>query len=225
MIRVGGMTPLTTIDFPGRLAAVLFLQGCPWRCGYCHNPHLLPARAGTGVAWTSVLAFLERRRGLLDGVVFSGGEPTLQPGLGAAVAAVRGLGYRAALHTGGMYPERLLPLLPVLDWVGLDIKAPWPLYDGVTRRRDSARKVGRSLCAVVEGGMAHECRTTWHPGLFPETALHELAGQLRAAGVRHWALQECRVDGRRHPDWHTPDLARLGAGFDSFVFRGGDAVQ
>ena len=222
MIRVGGMTPLTTIDFPGRLAAVLFLQGCPWRCSYCHNPHLLPARAGTGVAWTSVLAFLERRRGLLDGVVFSGGEPTLQAaGLGEAVDEVRGLGYRAALHTGGMYPERLRPLLPRLDWIGLDIKAPWHLYDSVTHRRGSGRKIGDSLRDVLGSGVAYECRTTWHPGLFPEHELHRLADQLRGAGVRHWALQECRVDGQRHPGWKTPDLQRLGEGFASFVFRGG----
>ncbi|EIL86854.1 anaerobic ribonucleoside-triphosphate reductase activating protein [Rhodanobacter sp. 115] len=220
MIRVGGMTPLTTIDFPGRLAAVLFLQGCPWRCDYCHNPHLLPARAGTGVAWTSVLAFLERRRGLLDGVVFSGGEPTLQAGLGKAIDVVRGLGYSAALHTGGMYPERLRPMLARLDWIGLDVKAPWHLYDSVTRRHGSGRKVGDSLHDVLHSGVAHECRTTWHPGLFPENELHHLADELRDAGVRHWALQECRIDGHPHPEWKTPDLRRLGEGFASFVFRG-----
>jgi len=81
MIRVGGMTPLTSIDFPGRLAAVLYLQGCPWRCGYCHNPELLPARGQGGVAWAQAEAFLHRRVGLLDAVVFSGGEPTSQAAL------------------------------------------------------------------------------------------------------------------------------------------------
>jgi len=149
------MTPLTTIDFPGRLAAVLFLQGCPWRCSYCHNPHLLPARAGTGVEWTSVLDFLQRRRGLLDGVVFSGGEPTLQSSLDDAIAQVRALGYHAALHTGGMYPDRLRPLLPRLDWVGLDIKAPWHIYDSVTRGRGGGRKVAAALRHVLDSGVAN----------------------------------------------------------------------
>ncbi|TAL88788.1 MAG: anaerobic ribonucleoside-triphosphate reductase activating protein [Rhodanobacter sp.] len=219
MIRVGGMTPLTTIDFPGRLAAVLFLQGCPWRCDYCHNPHLLPARASTGVEWTAVLAFLRRRQGLLDGVVFSGGEPTLQANLGDAITAVAGLGYRVALHTGGMYPARLRPLLSQMDWIGLDIKAPWHLYDHVTHRRDSGRKVASTLRDLLDNQVAYECRTTWHPGLFPEGELHRLADQLREAGVRHWSLQECRIDGRPHPAWKTPDLERLGAEFESFVFR------
>lgn len=221
MIRVGGMTPLTTIDFPGRLAAVLFLQGCPWRCDYCHNPHLLPARASTGVEWTSVLAFLRRRRGLLDGVVFSGGEPTLQASLRGAIEQVRGLGYRVALHTGGMYPDRLRPLLTQLDWIGLDIKAPWHCYDQVTHRRDSASKVMVALRDVLASRVPYECRTAWHSGLYDEDDLYELGSDLIREGVRHWALQECRIDGQPHPAWKTPDLTRLGAGFDSFLFRRG----
>ena len=76
-LRIGGITPLTSIDFPGRLAAVLYGQGCPWRCGYCHNPELLDATTPAAVPWPEVLAFLKSRQGLLDGVVFSGGEPTL----------------------------------------------------------------------------------------------------------------------------------------------------
>lgn len=222
-IRLGGMTPMTTIDFPGRLAAVLFLQGCPWQCDYCHNPHLIPPRADASVQsevdWPAALAFLQRRRGLLDGVVFSGGEPTMQAGLADAVAAVNTLGYHAALHTGGMYPQRLASLLPRLDWVGLDIKAPWDLYDTVTRRRGSGTRIANSLQALAASGIRYECRTTWHPGLFPEADLQRLAEQLRAAGVRHWALQQCRQDGRPHPDWRMPDLDALRRGFAHFEFR------
>ena len=79
-LRIGGLTPLSTTDYPGQLAAAVFCQGCPWRCGYCHNPHLIPATVKQGIDWVEVMRFLERRRGLLDAVVFSGGEPTLQPG-------------------------------------------------------------------------------------------------------------------------------------------------
>ncbi|HEX6005079.1 MAG TPA: radical SAM protein, partial [Burkholderiales bacterium] len=78
---MGGLVALSTTDYPDHLAAVVFGQGCPWRCGYCHNPHLLPKRGVARIAWRDVLAFLERRRGLLDAVVFSGGEPTLQAAL------------------------------------------------------------------------------------------------------------------------------------------------
>ncbi len=221
MIRIGGMTALTTIDFPGRLAAVLFLQGCPWRCDYCHNPHLLPARGETELDWRQVRTFLESRAGLLDGVVFSGGEPTLQPLLGEAITVVRRLGYQVALHTGGMYPRRLKAILPELDWVGLDIKAPWHLYDRVTHRRNSSASILDSLRALQTAGVDFECRTTWHPGLYSEADLHRLADRLRQLGVTRWALQECREQGRPHPLWCTPDLERLKTGFAHFEFRSG----
>ena len=85
-LRIGGFTPFTTTDYPGQLAAVVFCQGCPWRCAYCHNPHLLPVEGPESHAWPDLLRFLASRRGLLDAVVFSGGEPTLQGGLADASA-------------------------------------------------------------------------------------------------------------------------------------------
>ncbi len=226
MIRIGGMTPLTSIDFPGHLAAVLYLQGCPWRCGYCHNPDLIPARpiparGDAGIGWDQALAFLQRRRGLLDGVVFSGGEPTSQAALPEAIAQVAGMGYRIGLHTGGMYPARLRRALPALAWVGLDIKAPPSHYDAITARRGSARPVLESLDAVLASGVDYECRTTWRPELFAEEDLHRLGAELRARGVRHWAVQECRVRGRGIPAEQRPDLVRLRRGFARFVYREG----
>lgn len=219
MIRVGGMTPLTSIDFPGRLAAVLFLQGCPWRCGYCHNPELLPARADTGLAWEQVEAFLQRRRGLLDAVVFSGGEPTSQATLADALARVRELGYQTGLHTGGMYPQRLHALLPQLDWIGLDIKGLDEDYDRITTRRGSAGPVRRSLDAILHSGVDFECRTTWHPGLFSLESLHRLGRDLHARGVRHWAVQACREEGHPPPRLDAGEQAQLAQGFERFEFR------
>lgn len=221
MIRIGGMTPMTSIDFPGHLAAVLYLQGCLWRCGYCHNPELIPARSEAGIGWGETLAFLHRRRGLLDGVVFSGGEPTSQAELTEAIAQVAGMGYRIGLHTGGMYPTRLRRVLPALTWIGLDIKALPSQYEAITTRRGSARPVLESLDAVLASGVAYECRTTWRPELFPEDDLHRLGAELHARGVRHWAVQECRVQGRGIPPEQRPDLARLGQGFVQFVYRAG----
>ncbi|KAF1694853.1 anaerobic ribonucleoside-triphosphate reductase activating protein [Pseudoxanthomonas jiangsuensis] len=219
MIRIGGMLPLTTIDFPGRLAAVLFLQGCPWRCGYCHNPELLPARGEDAIAWEQAIAFLRRRRGLLDGVVFSGGEPMLQPGLPAAVRAVRELGFATALHTGGMYPLRLARLLPYLDWVGLDIKALPSRYAEVTGRRLGADAVWDSLKWLLASGVDYECRTTWHPDLYPEEELHALGRELARRGVRRWVVQECRLDPARHGPWTAPDLGALADGVAGVELR------
>jgi anaerobic ribonucleoside-triphosphate reductase activating protein len=199
-LRVGGLTPFSSVDWPGQLAAVVFVQGCPWRCGYCHNPHLQPRRGalpGTP-GWDAVLAWLPRRVGLLDGVVFSGGEPTIDPELGTAMRAVRALGLRVGLHTAGMVPQRLKAVLPLLDWVGLDIKAP--LSDGTALERitgvlGGAVPVQRSLQLLLDSGVDFECRTTAHPSLLSEAALCAVASELAAAAVPRWALQITRVAG------------------------------
>ena len=196
MLEIGGLTPLTTIDFPGRLAAVVFCQGCPWRCGYCQNAHLIPPSAEKRVPWADVLAFLERRRGLLEGVVFSGGEPTLQAGLPEALRQVRDLGFATGLHTAGPSPERLAALLPLLDWVGLDVKAEAPAYPALTGGGPaSGQRAWESLRRVLASGVACEVRTTVHPVLLSEADLLSLASTLAEAGVTDYALQEC-VTGR-----------------------------
>lgn len=218
-LRVGGLTALTSIDFPGRLAAVVFCQGCPWRCGYCHNPGLLDATQPGELPWARVRAFLAQRRGLLDGVVFSGGEPTLQAGLDRAVCEVRELGFEAALHTGGMYPARFAALLPRLDWVGLDIKGPWARIDSITRASGGARRVRASLQHLLASGVAYECRTTWHPGLFGIDELRALADALAAMGVRRWALQECRVPGAAQHALAPVDAHTWSAQFEQFTLR------
>jgi pyruvate formate lyase activating enzyme len=221
LLRIGGITPLTSIDFPGRLAAVLYCQGCPWRCGYCHNPELLDATTPAAIAWPEVLAFLKSRQGLLDGVVFSGGDPTLQAALPAALAVVRALGFETALHTGGMYPERLQALLPLLDWVGLDIKGPLHAYDAITRTPGSGAKAFESLRHLLASGVAYECRTTWHAGLFSVDDLFALADTLANAGVAHWALQECRAPGASAWALTAGQVERLGARFAGCVVRRG----
>ena len=223
-LRIGGLTPLTSIDFPGRLAAVLYCQGCPWRCSYCHNPELLAAGAPMGPAslsWTQVLAFLQRRCGLLDGVVFSGGEPTLQAALPAALAQVRALGFETALHSGGMYPQRLAALLPLLDWVGLDIKGPPQQHDAITGVPGSGQRAFKSLRLLLASGVAYECRTTWHAGLFSADALLGLADELAAQGVTHWALQQCRPVAAAIAEWSlTPAQTKaLSSRFAHFTLR------
>jgi len=204
-LEVGGLTPFTSIDYPGQLSAVVFVQGCPWRCGYCHNPHLQPRGQGSGPRWGEVLAFLHRRAGLLDAVVFSGGEPTLDPALPRAMAEVRALGFKVGMHSAGIYPERLLAVLPLVDWVGLDIKAPLGSNAGLARVTGltgvggGASAVRRSLAAVVQhsraSGLTFECRTTAHPALMDEAALVTVAEDMATVGVARWVLQIFRAQG------------------------------
>jgi pyruvate formate lyase activating enzyme len=199
-LRIGGLTPLSACDYPGYLAAVVFCQGCPWRCGYCHNSRLLPRRGAHELAWPSVLAFLERRSGLLDAVVFSGGEPTLQPGLPDAMRAVGALGFKVGLHTAGMVPRLLAAALPYTAWVGMDVKAPFDDYQRITGVRGSGRAAWESARLVLESGVDYEFRTTVHAALLPLPALERIAHGLAALGVRHYVLQKFRPMGCATPD-------------------------
>ncbi|MHB1091739.1 anaerobic ribonucleoside-triphosphate reductase activating protein [Thiobacillus sp.] len=194
-LRVGGLTPLSATDWPGMLAAVVFCQGCPWRCGYCHNPGLIPARGDHEIPWEDVLAFLHRRQGLLDGVVFSGGEPTAQAGLADAMSEVRALGFQIGLHTGGMYAQRLAEVLPLVDWVGMDVKAPFADYARVTRVAGSGERALTGLEHVVASGVDHEIRTTVHPALLADTDVVDLAHDLADRGVKHYVIQAFRDQG------------------------------
>lgn len=194
-LAVGGIAPLTSVDFPGRLAAVIFLQGCSWDCGYCHNPHLIPVRAGTSGGWDRVRELLLRRQGLLDGVVFSGGEPTQQDALAGALREVRSLSFQTGLHTSGAFPARLRGVLPLLDWVGLDVKTAFDDYAGITGSPSSGKKARESAVILLESGIDCEFRTTVHPLLHSPQSLLRLAEDLRALGARHWRLQGFRPEG------------------------------
>ena len=227
LLEVGGLTTLSTSDYPGMLAAVVFCQGCPWRCGYCQNPHLLTRHSAHPLLWREVRDFLRRRRGLLDAVVFSGGEPTLQKGLLAAVKEVKEMGFKVGLHTGGAYPDRLAKLLPYLDWVGMDIKTRFAEYDRVTLAPGSGVQAKKSVQLLLESGVDHEFRTTIHPLLISRQQLNLLAKELAQLGVEHYVLQKFRRKGCANPDLvNAPEqnlsadlCASVGVQFNHFTMR------
>ncbi len=197
LLKVGGITPFTATDYPDKLAAVVYVQGCPWRCGYCHNPHLQLRTIDSPLHWSSVLALLKRRVGLIDAVVFSGGESTIDPALHDAISDVRALGFNIGLHTAGTYPKRLAEILPLVDWVGLDIKAPFEHYERITAVSDSGRYARESAEVILKSDVQYEFRTTIHPTLLNESALFNLAKTLSGMGVQNYALQIFRAQGCR----------------------------
>ena len=174
---------------------MVYCQGCPWRCSYCHNPHLLAPRGEHEIAWESIVEFLVQRRGLLDAVVFSGGEPTLQTGLGEAMREVKRMGFRIGLHTAGIYPRRLQALLPLTDWIAMDIKAPFATYAATTGTPNSGRAALESAQLILASGVNYEFRTTVYPPLLSPKALTGLAQLLAKLGVRNYVLQEFRTQG------------------------------
>jgi pyruvate formate lyase activating enzyme len=205
-LRVGGFVAFSTVDFPGRLAAVVFCQGCPWRCRYCHNTHLQPFDGGT-MDWPRIEAFLETRRGLLDAVVFSGGEPTAQLELLDAMRAARRLGFKVGLHTAGIYPGRLRRALDYADWVGLDIKAPFERYAATTGCRVSGRSAEDALRIVLLSGVDYDLRTTVHPSLLDEDAKNQIRRNLDRLGARPTRWQEFRAAGCADEELKSAGLA------------------
>lgn len=199
LLRVGGLLPMTTLDYPDHLACVLFCQGCAWRCRYCHNPELIYARAPTDISWQQVLSFLHTRRGLLEAVVFSGGEATLQKRLPSAMRKVRELGFKVGLHTAGIKPGTFLRALALCDWVGFDVKALEEDMALITGVAGSGQVNWRSLDLLQESGVAYECRTTVHWQLFDCQRLQRLAERLAGQGVKHFVVQLARQQSMFDP--------------------------
>ena len=230
-LQIAGLVPMSTVDWPGELVASLFLQGCPWACPYCQNAAIIDPRVPGVVAWDAVERLLARRRGLLDGVVFSGGEATRQIALAPAMRRVRELGFAVGLHTAGPYPARLGALLDegLVDWVGLDIKATPANYPAVAGRPGSGGRAWEALRVLMDHPeVGHEVRLTVFPG-GPDDGL-EVARAVRQAGARSFALQQARQTGApdgfvaRAPGWDDQVRALdrdIGAlGFDAYEFRG-----
>jgi anaerobic ribonucleoside-triphosphate reductase activating protein len=237
-LRVGGLTPFTSIDYPGKLAAVVFVQGCPWRCSYCHNPHLQSRRAPPARAWSDLRDWLRGRRGLIDAVVFSGGEPTVDPGLPQAMTDTKRLGFAVGLHTAGIHPRRMREVLALVDWVGFDVKAPLAhpqLHEAIVGVRGASAAVERSLSLALASGAELECRTTAHPAFLDEPELLQIGRDLHARGVRRYAVQvaRCVKDGDSPATFEAAPagypgpatLESLRQMFPSFVLRReGDAA-
>lgn len=186
------MLPLTTLDYPGQLACVLFSQGCAWRCRYCHNPGLICPRGEQEIPWNEVLAFLQRRQGLLEAVVFSGGEATLQAGLPAAMQEVRALGFKVGLHSAGIKPAALKRVLRLCDWVGFDVKALEEETTLITGITNSGRANWQSLELLLDSAVDYECRTTVHWQLTDCRRLQRLAERLAGMGVQQFVVQQVR---------------------------------
>lgn len=229
-LQIAGLTPMSSVDWPGKFVVTVFAQGCPWACPYCHNQAIIDPKIPGVVSWERVEELLGRRRGLLDGVVFSGGEATRQLAVLPAMSRVRELGFEVGLHTAGPYPARLHEILRtgLVDWVGIDIKAmPGPHYEAVAGRPNAGPKAWESLGEVLDSGVSYEVRLTVYPD-GPRDG-YEVASCVKDLGATHFALQQARALGTAQgfnagdAAWDlevqslADDIEKLG--FESFQFR------
>ncbi len=191
---IGGFHSLSLCDFPGTPAAVLFLQGCNWRCSYCHNKALIPRTpAGSTLDGDDIFALLKRRAKILRGVVFTGGEPTLQADIVEYMAKIKGLGLQVKLDTNGSNPAVLERLINsgVLDYIAMDIKAPLEKYTRIVCCSVNQQAIRESVQLIAVSGIAHQFRTTWPKELLSVEDIEQIREGLPQGSP--YIVQECRV--------------------------------
>lgn len=161
---IGGLQKSSLLDYPEKIAAILFTQGCNFRCGYCHNPELLQTSVQnpSQITVADFLDFLKTRIGKLDGVVITGGEPCLQHDLKSLIKEIKELGFLVKLDTNGSYPDILKDLIQnnLIDYVAMDIKAPLSKYHKITATIIQEEKIKESINFLLKGLIPYEFRTT-----------------------------------------------------------------
>ena len=212
LIKVGGIQPFTLIDFPGRMAAVLFLQGCNLRCRFCYNTTLLTKEVEyeTQPSFEEAVRLLVSRKGFLDGVVFSGGEPCLQKGLLQAIDIVKNLGYEVCLHTNGFFPNVVKQAINqnLLDFVAVDFKSPFYKYKDICGIWVNESEYSELADFIVSSGVEYEYRTTVQPDLLNENDLIVMSEWLKKHKINTYAVQEF-VHGNVLDKKLKPSLGRI----------------
>lgn len=184
-MRIKGWVQSSLLDYPERIAASLFCGGCNFLCPNCHNSHLvLRPDEYPDLPESEIWSFLEKRRGLLDGVVISGGEPTLQSDLLPFAGRLHELGYLVKLDTNGYRPEVIRELIKegLVDYVAMDVKAPLERYALAVGVQVDPTRIRRSIDLLREGHVEFEFRTTVVPGTLQEEDILLIAGEIAGAG-------------------------------------------
>ncbi len=190
-MKLGGLVKFTLIDFPGRPAAIVFTQGCNFRCRYCHNPELVyPHLFTPSMPEEEIWTFLKRRQGTLEGVVVSGGEPTLQEDLVRFMSELKALGYQTKLDTNGTRPEVLRELIDkkLVDFIAMDLKAPFEKYAAITGVEANSTVLQQSMDLIRQSGLEYQFRTTYDKEVLTEGDIATLS-QLTLG--ENYKVQEC----------------------------------
>jgi len=200
---IGGLQKISLLDYPEHVAAIIFTQGCNFRCQFCYNPMLVwPTKIAkkkynqdhTLIPENDLFNFLKARQGKLEAVVITGGEPTLHKDLPEFIKKIKQLGFLVKLDTNGTSPEMLKKIIKakLVDYLAMDFKAPWELYDKITGVKAPIIKIKQSLKIIMSSGLPYEFRTTVVPGLLKLSDLEKMAKILK--GADKWFLQRFKDD-------------------------------
>lgn len=190
-MKLGGLVKFTLIDFPGRPAAIVFTQGCNFRCRYCHNPELVyPHLFTESMPEEEILSFLKRRQGTLEGVVISGGEPTLQEDLVRFLTQIKALGYQIKIDTNGTRPDVLKELIDkkLVDFIAMDLKAPLEKYAQITGVEANSTVLRQSIDLIRQSGLGYQFRTTYDKEVLTDA---DIAAISQAVDGKNYKVQEC----------------------------------
>lgn len=190
---IGGIQKTSLIDYPEKISAIVFTQGCNFKCGYCHNPVLLKKSKDDSVSTESFFDFLKKRQGKIDGVVVTGGEPTLQIDLKLFIQKIKELGFLVKLDTNGSNPEIIEDLVQnkLIDYIAMDIKAPFYKYQEITNSKINIVKIKKSISLVMQSGIDYEFRTTILKSQLSFQDFEEIAKMI--AGAKKYYLQKFEV--------------------------------
>lgn len=193
-MRIGGFQKNSMIDFPGLISSVIFTAGCNFVCPYCHNPDLVgKVKPGGGepIDQGEIFSFLKKRRGLIDGVVITGGEPTLQPGLEQFMVNIKELGFSVKLDTNGTRPEMVEAFIQkgIVDYIAMDIKTSIEGYHLVAGDGFDSGTVAASIAIIMEQAPDYEFRTTCVKPLIDRQKMDKIGGMIK--GARRYILQPC----------------------------------
>lgn len=195
-MQIAGFVPNSFIDYPSKIAALVFAPGCNMNCTYCHNFHLL-GRDASKVLYNprSILSDLERKRGFIDGIVLTGGEPTLQNGLVDFARKLKDMDFLVKLDTNGTNPDVISDMLDkaLIDYIAMDIKAPFERYDEVCGRKIDIDKIKKSIDIIMKSNIKYEFRTTFWPKLLKED-IEKIASHIK--GAQCYTLQQYRPTER-----------------------------
>lgn len=223
-MNISAIQKLTLLDFPDHVACIVFTPGCNFRCGYCHNPEFvlpesLQKLRKSFLTTSSAFAFLKERKGKLDGVVISGGEPTLQRGLADFLRGIKEMGFKTKLDTNGSLPEILRPLFKerLVDYVAMDIKTSLARYQELASACVRPEAIRESITLIKEQAPDYEFRTTVVKEHHDEGTLQDMRELID--GSRRYVLQGFRPGKTLHPAYEKctkvsdQDLVRMSRTF------------
>jgi len=226
---IGGIQKNSFIDFPSKISCVLFTSGCNFDCPYCHNPELVRRTPGsTVIAPGEIFDFLEKRKSLLDGVVITGGEPTLHLDLFDFCREIKALGYAIKLDTNGSRPKVVQKLISsqLIDYIAMDVKTAFARYMPVLTKMVSLDDLGESVRAIISSGIDHEFRTTCVKTIVDSQAVTEISRTISGASL--YALQSVSVTNNKvlHPEYFMSSTLRFSASeMESFRVIAADFVK